>query len=405
MAAVADFRVQPVTKARRVCVIGAGASGLTACKALSDAGLDWCAFEASDRVGGLWVFKNSNGKSAAYRSLHINTSRDRMQFRDYPMPASFPDYPEHRLIARYLEDYAQRFELSRGIRFETSVTRVEPSANCGFEVSLSGGEREHFDAVVVANGHHWDPRLPPAIPGTFSGVSFHAHAYVDPTEPYDLRDKRVVVVGIGNSAVDIASELARAKGDGRVFLSTRRGAWVLPKYVMGRPLDQASNLPRVLPEALRRFLAELWYRVAVGDPTRFGLPLPDHRLGDAHPTVSNDLFPLLGAGALEAKPRMTRFEGRAVHFADGSVEEIDAIVYATGYRVTFPFFDERFVSAPENELSPIPAGHPSENPGALLHWALSTARTRDADRRAASKARRRGTVGRLCLAEREQHAR
>lgn len=335
----------------RVCVIGAGASGLVSCKALADAGVRYQCFESSDRVGGLWVFKNPNGRSAAYRSLHINTSRERMQFRDFPMPAEYPDYPEHRLIARYLEDYADRFGLTPSIRFRTSVERVLPNPAGDFSVTLSSGERARFDAIVVANGHHWDPRWPePRIPGAFAGLELHSHAYVDPHEPYPLAGKRVAVVGIGNSAVDIASELARVRGDGRVFLSTRRGAWVLPKYVLGRPLDEVSGTALPLPRKLRQALAELWYRLAVGDPRRFGLPLPDHRLGDAHPTVSNDLFGLLGGGALTIKPAIARFCGSRAEFSDGSSEELDAVVYATGYRVTFPFFDPEFISAPDNEL-------------------------------------------------------
>ncbi|MFZ5892132.1 MAG: flavin-containing monooxygenase [Myxococcota bacterium] len=347
----------------RVCVIGAGSSGLCASKALLDAGIPFRCFEVSDRVGGLWVFKNKNGTSAAYRSLHINTSRDRMQFRDFPMPRDFPDYPEHRLIARYLEDYAKHFGLLPRIHFGTRVEQVTP-AGSGFEVRLSNGERAQFEAVVVANGHHWNPRWPePRIPGQFSGIELHSHTYVDPEEPYQLAGKRVAVVGIGNSAVDIASELARVRGDGRVFISTRRGAWVLPKYVLGRPLDEVSGTQLPFPRALRQSLAELWYRVAVGDPRRFGLPWPDHRLGDAHPTVSNELFGLLGAGALSAKPAITRFEGPRVHFADGSVEELDAVIYATGYQVTFPFFSEDFVHAPNNELPLFLRVFSAERPG------------------------------------------
>ena len=117
--------------------------------------------------------------------------------------------------------------------------------------------------------------------GEFTGLELHSHHYVDPTEPHDLRGKRVVVVGFGNSAVDIACELGRDTHGGEVFLSVRRGAWVLPKYALGRPLDQLGVAPPLVPRALRQALVELWYRIAVGDPTRFGLPVPDHRLGDA----------------------------------------------------------------------------------------------------------------------------
>ncbi len=337
-------------------MIGAGTSGLVACKALRDQGLDFVCFESSDRVGGLWVFKNKNGRGGAYRSLHINTSRARMQLRDFAMPAHFPDYPGHALIARYLADYARTFELERWIRFQTTVQRVTPAAGGGYRVETTSGE-EHFDAVVVANGHHFTARRPPPLTGRFDGVELHSHEYVSPSEPYDLRGKRVVVVGFGNSAVDIAGELARESAcaptsddGGRVFLSVRRGAWVLPKYALGKPLDQVTGSTWFLPSPVRRWLVELWYRVAVGDPRRFGLPLPDHRLGDAHPTVSSELFTLLGSGAIIAKPQMVAHHGRDIEFADGSREAVDAIVYATGYNVSFPFFDASFVSAPDNEL-------------------------------------------------------
>lgn len=342
-------RPQPTTRPR-TCVIGAGSSGLVACKALADRGLNFSCFEASDREGGLWVFGNRNGQSAAYRSLHINTSRKRMQLADHPMPASYPDYPRHELIAEYLASYATRFDLRRHVRFSTRVERVTPRAGGGYTVELDDGSQHAFDRVIVANGHHWHPRLPePAIPGSFDGVELHSHSYVAPDEPYALRGKRVVVVGIGNSAVDIACELG-ANG-GRVFLAVRRGAWVLPRYALGRPLDRVSGSFGFVPRAISRWLAERWYHLAVGAPSAFGLPTPDHRLGDAHPTVSSELLSAIGCGKVTPKPALTKKHGSQVWFADGSSEAIDAIVYATGYHVSFPFFEPSFVSAPNNELA------------------------------------------------------
>jgi hypothetical protein len=338
-----------VASERRVCVIGAGTSGLVAAKALKDRGIDFECFDASDRVGGLWVFANKNGRSGAYRSLHINTSRERMQFRDYPMPRDYPDYPRHELIARYLEDYATHFELKRHIQFETEVSHVTPARQGGYDV-VAAGKVTHFAAVIVANGHHWSPRMPALRPGNFDGVELHSHDYVDPSAPHDLRGKRVVVVGFGNSAVDIACELGRDTSGGQVFLSVRRGAWVLPKYALGRPLDELSAIPTFVPRWLRQQLAELWYRIAVGEPTRFGLPKPDHRLGDAHPTVSSELLTQIGSGRVLPKPAIALRQGKRVRFADGSEQEIDAIVYATGYEVSFPFFEPSFLAAPENEL-------------------------------------------------------
>jgi dimethylaniline monooxygenase (N-oxide forming) len=335
----------------RVAVIGAGACGLTAVKALTDARLPVQCFEKSDRVGGNWVFKNKNGLSSAYRSLHINTSRERMQFRDFPMPQDYPDYPKHDLIARYFQDYANAFGLEQQIRFETTVERAVPRPEGGFRLSLSSGANEDFDALVVANGHHWDPAWPdPPIAGEFSGLEMHSHAYLDPDEPHALRGKRVLVVGMGNSAMDIACELSHPGVAERVFLCARRGAWVLPKYAFGRPIDQGTLIPSFVPARVRRALAELWFRLAVGRLEDFGLPKPDHHLDQAHPTMSSEILTRLGSGDVRAKPALVKRDGERVHFADGSVEAIDVIIYATGYKVTFPFLSSDVAAPKANDL-------------------------------------------------------
>jgi len=340
-----------MSRAPRIAVIGAGACGLTTVKALTDAHLSVECFEKSDRVGGNWVFKNKNGLSSAYRSLHINTSRERMQFRDFPMPTHYPDYPKHDLIARYFQDYADAFGLERQIHFETGVERAEPRAGGGFRLTLSTGKVEDFDALVVANGHHWDPAWPdPEIAGEFAGLELHSHAYRDPDEPHALRGKRILIVGMGNSAMDIACELGHPGVAEQVWLSARRGAWVLPKYAFGRPIDQQAILPSFFPKRARRALSELWYRLVVGRPEDFGLPKPDHRLDQAHPTISSEILTRIGSGDVRPKPTLIRRDGERVHFADGSSEIVDVIIYATGYKVSFPFFSPDVVSPKANDL-------------------------------------------------------
>jgi dimethylaniline monooxygenase (N-oxide forming) len=338
-------------------VIGAGSSGLTVLKALLEAGLPAVCFERGSKIGGNWVFDNDNQQSRIYRSLRINTSRNRMQFSDFPMPADYPDYASHEQVARYFEAYAEAFGLKSSIRFQSSVASVSPapagssatSSGAGYRIRLRDGTEEECGAVVVANGHHWDPAYPdPAPPGRFDGVVMHSHDYVSPDEPQGLRGKRVVVVGIGNSAVDIASELARAGA--HVTLSVRRGAWVLPKFILGRPIDQPGLIPSTWSDAAKTRAAELWYRLLVGPPGAYGLPAPDHRLGHAHPTLSDDLLPLLRDGRITPRPAIARFAGHDVHFQDGSQVQADALVFCTGYQVTFPFFDPSFVAAPDNEL-------------------------------------------------------
>lgn len=332
------------------CVIGAGISGLTTGKAFSDWGLPYTCFEASDDIGGNWYFGNPNGRSSAYQSLHIDTSRDGVSFRDMPMgPDEYPDYPHHSQIRGYLDRYAEAFSLRDRIRFETPVEHAERKPEGGWSVRLGDGSTEEFDFLVVGNGHHWDPRFPD-FPGTFDGETIHSHHYIGPQDPLDLMGKRVLVIGIGNSAVDIVSELSRKGVAEKVFLSTRSGAWVMPKYFLGRPVDTLVKLNPRLPLKLQRRMARIMPRLASGRMEDFGLPHPNHNFLEAHPTVSSELLLRLGSGDAAAKPNVQELQGDSVLFEDGTTEQIDAIVYATGYKITFPFFDPEFLSAPENRF-------------------------------------------------------
>jgi hypothetical protein len=336
-----------MTKLPAVGVIGAGSSGIAVVKALAERGIDVDCFEKSDRVGGNWVFKNPNGMSASYSTLHINTSRERMEYSDFPMPKSYPDFPHHTHVARYFDDYVDHFGFRDRIRFETGVERAEKLPDGTFAVTDDRGETHRYDALLVANGHHWDARWPePAFPGhdTCDIEQIHAHQYVDPQQ---LEGKDVVVLGMGNSAMDIAVD---ASYNGRsTYLAARRGAHIVPKYVFGRPVDQMRADPRV-PFPIRRLIIQTVLRIYQGNMERYGLPKPDHRFGEAHPTVSGRILDRLAHGAVTPKPNIARLEGDRVHFTDGSSVHADLVVYCTGYKVTFPFFDPDFISAPDNEL-------------------------------------------------------
>jgi cation diffusion facilitator CzcD-associated flavoprotein CzcO len=334
---------------QRAAIIGAGVSGLVAAKALKDRGVEFTAFEASDEVGGNWYFRNPNGRSSAYRSLHIDTSKSAISFADFPLDERYPDFPHHTEIHRFLREYADRFALRDQIRFGTTVERAERRPEGGWSLRTEDGEQHEFAVLVVCNGHHWDP-LYPEFPGTFDGDTLHSHHYIDPTEPLDLRGKRVVVVGIGNSGVDIVSELSRKGVAERVVLSTRSGAWVVPKYAFGRPVDQVVKTIPWIPIRLQRRVAAIFPRLLSGRMEAFGLPTPNHRFLEAHPTVSSELLLRLGSGDAVAKPNVAELLGDRVRFTDGSVEPADAIIYATGYRISFPFFDPDFLSAPDNVL-------------------------------------------------------
>ncbi len=342
-----------VASPQKVCIIGAGSTGLTACQVLGARGIAYDCFEKGSMIGGNWRYENDNGQSSAYRSLHINSARKLMSYKAFPMPEDYPDYPSHEHIAKYFDDYAARFRLTEKIRFRTEVAAVEP-VDGGWEVTIEDvdGRREsgRYRAVLVANGHHWNPRWPePSFPGSdgFEGEQLHAHHY---REPEVLVGKRVLVLGIGNSAVDIAVESSRIAE--KTFIAMRRGAYVLPKFLGGKPIDEAAPpIMSRLPWPVQRFFMGRMLKMTVGEMTDYGLPKPDHKLLDAHPTVSSELLPRLGHGDISVKPNIERFEGgRTVRFVDGGEEEIDLVVYCTGYKISFPFLSPQVFEARDNRM-------------------------------------------------------
>jgi len=333
----------------RTAVIGAGISGLTAGKMLDDYGVPYACFESSDRVGGNWAFGNPNGHSSAYRSLHIDTSKHQLSFRDFPMPDSFPDFPHHSQIKQYLDDYCDAFGLRDAIEFGNGVVDARHLPEGGWELETERGESRRFDLLVVANGHHWDPRCPD-FPGEFTGETLHAHHYIDPSTPLDFRDQRILVVGLGNSAADIAVELSSKALGNHLTLSTRSSAWLVPKYIAGRPGDKYYRTTPYLPLSWQRKFVQWTQPLLSGRPEHYGLPTPNHKLFEAHPTQSVELPLRLGSGDVQPKPDITRLDGRTVHFQDGTSDDFDVIIYATGYNITFPFFDPEFISAPDNRI-------------------------------------------------------
>jgi cation diffusion facilitator CzcD-associated flavoprotein CzcO len=331
----------------RACVIGAGSSGIAAVKALHERSIPFDCFEASDELGGNWVFGNRNGMSAAYRDLFINVSRERMAYSDFPMPTAYPDFPHHTHIREYFNDYVDHFGLRPHITFKTSVRHAAHREDGSWEITLEGGETRAYNALLVANGHHWDPRWPePAFPGsdTFSGEQLHAHSYVDNSL---FADRNVVILGMGNSAMDIAVESSYVAAN--TYLAARHGAWIIPKYVFGKPVDQLPQDPRV-PFAIRQRMIHQVIKSYTGDPERYGLPKPDHKFGESHPTVSGRILDRIAHGTIAPVPNIAALEGSQVRFTDGRVVDADVVVYCTGYRITFPFLDPHLVSAPDNHI-------------------------------------------------------
>lgn len=322
----------------RVCVIGAGPSGLATVKALRDRGVPCDVLEREDDLGGNWNFGKRN--SSVYRSTHLISSKRLTEFADFPMPKDYPPYPSHQQVLEYFRAYVREFSLLDNIQFCRCVERVEP-AERGWRVSVAGEDQpRNYARVFIANGHHWSPRLP-KYPGEFAGETLHSHDYKSPDV---LRGKRVLVVGAGNSGCDIAVEAAQNAD--AAMISVRRGYHFLPKFIHGKPVDILSiNMQRAhLPLWLRRGISSFMVRTALGPPHRFGLPRPDHKLFETHPIINSQLFYELGHGRMRVKPDIAALAGREVQFADGSREAIDLIVYATGFDVRFPFIDESLLN-------------------------------------------------------------
>lgn len=346
-------------------MIGAGSSGITACQNLDERGVEFSCFEKGSDVGGIWRYRNDNGMSAAYRSLHINTSREMMEYSAFPMPVDYPDYPGHAEIAAYFEDFVDHFGLRDRIEFNTEVVSVEP-VESGWMVTVAGPEgrrTESFTDVMVCNGHHWNPRWPePAFPGAdgFTGEQIHSHDY---KTPEILEGKTVLILGIGNSATDIAVESSRVAD--RTLLAMRRGAWIVPKYIFGIPTDRLTTFAPMtrMPLGVQSAMMRLTLRLTQGRITDSGLPMPDHRPLHAHPTVSDELLGRLGHGDITVKPNIDRFEGGTVFFEDGSSEDVDVVIFCTGYRITFPFLDSSVIDVTDNQVELYKRVVPVDRPG------------------------------------------
>lgn len=320
----------------RYCVIGAGAAGLAAMRALVANGHEFDCYEATDRIGGHW--------HTDYDALHLITPRDGSGFRGDPMPNHWADFPRRSQMVEYLESHADRFHLRSRVTFGTRVERLTPvggpDARDGWDVTLSTGETRRYRGVLVANGHNSVPSIP-SVPGTFSGRALHSGQY---RNPGDIRGGRVLVVGSGNSGCDIASELAQAGYD--IVLSVRHGHLFQPKSFFGRPRGSLPIMklpPRLLDPVLR-----LLIRMAVGSPEVYGLPKPIAKsLNDQRPVVNSLVLHWIQHGRVVPAPGLRRFDGSMVEFVDGSRHEVDTVVWATGFQAALPFLSHDLIRREE----------------------------------------------------------
>jgi cation diffusion facilitator CzcD-associated flavoprotein CzcO len=338
----------------RYCIIGAGASGLAIAKNFKERCIPFDCLEREADLGGLWNIATNSG--IVYETTHLVSASYSTGYDDLPMgDETYPAYPSHERVLAYFREYAETFGFADDIEFGKNISRVATREDTLWEVSVVGEQRPRiYRGVVLANGHHDAPRMP-KYPGKFAGEIIHSRQY---SSPRQLRDKRILVVGCGNSAADVVSDAVHSSS--RVLMSLRRGYWFVPKFMLGFPTHDVVSWVEFfpLPRLLKRWLfqASLW--VLQGPPSRYQLPDPNYSIDQAHPTMSDEIPRLSAHGRITVKPEIARYDGNRVLFTDGTAEAADMIIFATGYEPVVPFLDESWCTTPR-AVALLPARRPS----------------------------------------------
>lgn len=328
----------------RVCVIGAGCSGLTAIKNLIQAGIkDIVCFEKNDQIGGNWIFTAGESHSSVCETTHIISSKKMSEYLDFPMPEDYPDYPSHKQVLDYFRNYARHFDLEKYVQFNTEVKSAQKLDGEKWSIEIQDGSRHEFDFLFVANGHHSVPRLP-ELPGEFNGEYLHSHSYKTNDA---FRGKRVLIIGAGNSGCDCAVEISRVAQ--LVAVSMRRPYYIIPKFFMGKPTDTfngpMSKFPKILREPLQQF--SLWLQV--GNYQDYGLEKPYYPATRCHPILNSELLYKIRHGKVHTRKGIDSINKNMVTFSDGKKEEFDVIIAATGYKISFPFFKSSFINFEDSD--------------------------------------------------------
>jgi hypothetical protein len=333
----------------RIAVIGAGCSGITALKNILQVGIeDVVCYEQNSDVGGNWIYSARASHSSVCETTHIISSKTMSSYEDYPMPEDYPDYPSHDQVLAYFQNYAQHFDLYPYIRFNTRIEKAELQDDQRWILTLNDGTTHEFDYLFVANGHHHKPRHPEGVAEAFAGAYYHSHDYKH-SRPF--ADQRVLVIGSGNSGCDCAVEISRVAE--RADISIRRAQYIIPKFFLGQPTDTFNRYLQYLPEFAAKLARRLALRVQVGRYRDYDLPEPDFPVTAAHPTLNSELLYKIRHGKVHPRPAIDRITGHTVHFSDGSQQDYDAIVAATGYFISLPFFDPDFLSYENAERVPL----------------------------------------------------
>jgi hypothetical protein len=345
-----------VTERAKIAIIGGGPTGIGVGRELRDAGIAFDLFEAESDFGGVWNGSADCGRT--YHSLHLISPKFNTQVQDFPMPDDYPAYPNHEQMLAYIRSYARAFGLYETARFNAPVTRLAREGK-GWRLTAGDGTSGVYEMVVIATGLQRVPLYPdPAYPGSFEGETLHTRYYKSPDQ---IRGRRVLVIGGGNSGCDVAAEAVHHAS--KVLRSTRRGYHYQPKFINGKPTPQwmMELGGKFATKAETLAYIEEVFRMAGYDGADYGLPKPDYPLDGAHPVMNSQVLYHIGHGDITPKGDVERFAGRTAHFCDGSSEEIDIVMYATGYRRDFPFLDKALIEwkqgIPDLFLHSVPRNH------------------------------------------------
>lgn len=333
-----DSSQLPTHTENKHCIIGAGPAGMSGAKALKEEGIDFDGFELGIDFGGLWNINNP--KSTIYESAHLISSKTTTEFKDFPMPEDTPDYPGQRLMRQYFIDYAQHFQLYDHYYFNTKVETIEKEGEkWKVTITTPQGEQKSFiyKGVIIANGTLSEPNKPD-FKGNFSGKIMHSSEYKKSTA---FTDKRVLVIGAGNSGCDIVVDAVHQAQ--KIDISVRRGYYFVPKYVFGKPSDTVGGKIK-LPRPIKQMIDTKLLRWFTGDPVDFGFPKPEYKIYESHPVINTLILHHIGQGDVKVRADIDRMEDKTVFFKDGTQQDYDLIVLATGYKLHFPFIDKKLLN-------------------------------------------------------------
>jgi dimethylaniline monooxygenase (N-oxide forming) len=333
---------------KTVAIIGAGAAGLCAAKHMLEADYDVTVYEIGSKVGGMWVYQNDNNRSSAYKTLHINTARDLTAFKDFAFDPKVQPFPDHKDMAKYLKAYADHFGITQRIKFHTPVKDIRPAADYTeprprWTIESATGTTD-YDSVIVATGHLTKPFEVAQFKNDFKGHYLHSCDYKDPAI---FASKRICVVGVGNSSCDIASDVCTMAE--RTVLVGRSSPLIIPKLIFGRPFWETVKpfYKPWVPTAIRTRAVKFFTWVVHGNMADLGFAPSTKKV---HATSNANIVNHIRYHRVGVKQGITAINCKMITFTDGSTEEFDTLIAATGFELDLAFVKPEIVAVKNHSL-------------------------------------------------------